>query len=152
MDYRYWEDFRPGAMVEFGAYRVTEEEMLEFARRYDPQPFHTDPEAARHTHFGGLIASGWHTLAMLTRMVVDELLNEAAALGSPGVDEVRWLKPVRPGDVLSVRTRVVDAVPSTSKPDRGVVRSFTEVLNQEREVVLTLRGMTLMLRRTPGGG
>ena len=116
---RYFEDYVPGAMEEFGAIAVDEAEVIEFARRYDPQAFHTDPEAARRSMYGGIVASGWHTAAMMMRLLVEHTLSPASSLGSPGVDELRWLKPVRPGDTLSVRTTVLDTAPSRSKPDRG---------------------------------
>ena len=118
----YFEDFPPGDVRESPARTVTREEMVAFAREFDPQPFHTDEEAASTTIYGGLIASGWHTVAILMRLMWDAFLADAASLGSPGVDEVRWLKPVRPGDTLRARFTVVEAVPSRSKPDRGVVR------------------------------
>ena len=144
---RYFEDYEVGQCREYGSYHVTEAEIIEFASKYDPQWFHTDPERAKSSIYGGLIASGWHTTAMLMRMTVDGNVGQAASLGSPGVDEVRWLKPVRPGDTLRVRSTVTELAPSRSKPDRGVVRSFTEVLNQNGEVVMTTRGMVMIGRR-----
>ena len=143
----YFEDFPPGDVRESPARTVTREEMLAFARAFDPQPFHTDEDAASATIYGGLIASGWHTVAICMRLMWDAFLADAASLGSPGVDEVRWLKPVRPGDTLRARFTVVEAVPSRSKPDRGVVRSFLEVVNQHGEVVMSLRGLGLFARR-----
>jgi acyl dehydratase len=143
----YFEDFPPGDVRESPARTVTREEMLAFAREFDPQPFHTDEEAARKTIFSGLIASGWHTVAISMRLMWETYLVDTASLGSPGVDEVRWLKPVRPGDTLRARFTVVEAIPSRSKPDRGVVRSLSEVLNQHGEVVMTLRGLGLFARR-----
>ncbi|HEU4369842.1 MAG TPA: MaoC family dehydratase [Methylomirabilota bacterium] len=145
----YFEDFPPGDVRESPDRTVTREEMLAFARQFDPQPFHTDEAAAAATVYGGLIASGWHTVAVLMRLMWETFLADAASLGSPGVDEVRWLKPVRPGDTLRARFTVVDAVPSRSKPDRGVVRSVSEVFNQHGEVVMTLRGLGLFARRPP---
>ena len=144
---RWFEDFEEGAVFEFGDYLMTAEEMLAFARRYDPQPFHTDPAAARRTPYGGLIASGWLTVAIMMRLLWDTLLKDAVSLGSPGADEVRWLKPVRPGDTLRARFTVVEAIPSRSKPDRGVLRTFTEILNQHGEIVMTLRGLGMFGRR-----
>jgi acyl dehydratase len=126
---------------------VTEEEIIEFARRYDPQVFHTDPVAARDSIYGGLVASGWHTAAMAMRLIVEHHLSHAAGVGSPGVDEVRWLKPVRPGDRLSVRVTVLEVRRSESKPDRGLVRSFIEVLNQDMAVVMSFKGVTMVLCR-----
>ena len=149
IDKRYLEDYEPGAVYEFGSMVVEEEEIIAFARRYDPQVFHTDPAAARKTVFGGLIASGWHTAALAMRMLVDHYISHVACLGSPGADELRWLKPVRPGDRLSLRVTVLKVKRSRSKPDRGVVRSFVEVLNQAREVVMTRQAVGIMLRR-PG--
>jgi acyl dehydratase len=143
----YFEDFPPGDVRESPARTVSREEMLAFARQFDPQPFHTDEQAASTTLYGGLIASGWHTVAILMRLMWDTFLADAASLGSPGVDEVRWLKPVRPGDTLRARFTVIEAVPSRRKPDRGVVRSVSEVVNQHGEVVMTLRGLGLFARR-----
>lgn len=145
---RWFEDFVPGMVTEFGTYELSEAEIIDFARRYDPQPFHTDPEAARESNFGGLIASGWNTSAVMMRMLVDHYVPANASLGSPGIDELRWTQPVRPGDVLRVRVTVQEATRSRSKPDRGVVRSLNEVLNQRGEVVMTMRGM-VMLRARP---
>lgn len=147
----YWEDLTPGMIIDLGTYEVTREEILEFARRYDPQPFHTDEEAAGESIFGGLIASGWHTCAMMMRLLCDGLLLRSASLGSPGVDEVRWLRPVRPGDTLGATMEVVESRASTSKPDRGVIRSRWEVRNQQAEVVMTMEGMGMYRRRQPGG-
>ena len=142
-----FEDFVPGAVRTFGKVLVKEQEIIEFARRYDPQVFHTDPIAARKSPYGGLVASGWHTAAMAMRLIVDHHLSQAASAGSPGVDEVRWLKPVRPGDELSVRVTVLEARRSESKPDRGVVRSLVEVLNQHMEVVMSFKGVNILLCR-----
>ena len=143
----YFEDFPPGDVRESGARTVTREEILAFAREFDPQPFHIDEAAAKQTIYGGLIASGWHTIAIYMRLMWDSYLKDTASLGSPGVDEVRWLTPVRPGDTLRARFTVVDAVPSRSKPDRGIVRSLSEVFNQRGEVVMTLRGLGMFGRR-----
>ena len=145
---RYFEDYRSGDIFEFGAYEVTEEELIGFATAYDPQSFHVDAEAARETHFGGLIASGWHTCSMLMRMMVDHYISEVSSLGSPGVDEIRWRVPVRAGDILRARITITETRASQSKPDRGVVRSSIEVLNQNDEVVMTLSSMGLFKRRS----
>ena len=142
-----FEDFVPGSVRTFGAILVTEEEIIEFARRYDPQVFHTDPVAARKTVYGGLVASGWHTAAMAMRLIVEHYLSRVASVGSPGVDEVRWLKPVRPLDELSVRVTVLEARRSESKPDRGLVRSLVEVLNQDMAVVMSFKGVNILLCR-----
>jgi acyl dehydratase len=144
---RYFEDYRPGLVVTGGPIEVSEADILDFARRYDPQPMHTDPTAARAGQFGGLIASGWHTAALMMRLVATEFLSPASGLASPGIDELRWLKPVRPGDTLSLRATVIEARPSGSKPDQGIVRSLVEVLNQKGEVVLTLQPVSIIRRR-----
>jgi acyl dehydratase len=143
----YFEDFPPGDVRESPSRPVTHDEIVAFARQFDPQPFHTDDEAARRTFYGGLLASGWHTAAILMRLLWETFLKDAASLGSPGVDEVRWIKPVRPGDTLRARFTVTEARPSQSRPDRGIVRSFSEVFNQHGEVVMTLRGLGLFARR-----
>ena len=144
-----FDQIRPGTTTEFGSFAVEEADIVEFARKFDPQPFHLDHEAARKSLFGGLAASGWHTAAMMMRMLVDHTLSPETSLGSPGVDELRWLKPVRPGDVLSLRMTVLETTPSRSKPDRGVVRSLVEVLNQHRDVVMTVKTMVMVRRRPP---
>ena len=143
----YFEDFPAGRVDESAPRTITREEMVAFARQYDPQPFHIDEAAAARSVFRGLLASGWHTTAIFMRLMWDAFLHDAASLGSPGVDEIRWLKPVRPGDTLRARFTVVEAVPSRSKPDRGVVRSFSEMLNQHGEVVMTVRGLGMFARR-----
>lgn len=140
---RYFEDYVPGEVMTFGDYLVTEEEIVAFASRYDPQSFHLDADAARDTIYGGLIASGWMTASIMMRMVVDHLISRVASMGSPGIDELRWLKPVRPGDRLHGRATIVEARRSQSKPDRGLVRMRQEVLNQHDEVVMTYLGMGL---------
>jgi acyl dehydratase len=146
----YLEDLHPGDTFEFGSHTVTAASIVAFAREYDPQPFHTDEAQARASAFGGLIASGWQTAGIFMRLVVDGLINQTASLGSPGVDELRWLRPVRPGDTLRARFIVVEAVPSASRPDRGRLRSVGEVLNQRDEVVMRLQG-TNFIERRPGG-
>lgn len=143
----HFEDFPPGDVRESPARTVTREEILAYAREFDPQPFHVDEAAAAQTIYGGLIASGWHTLAIHMRLMWESFLKDTVSLGSPGVDEIRWLKPVRPGDTLWVRFTVLEAVPSRSKPDRGIVRSRSEVFNQRGEVVMTLRGLGMFGRR-----
>jgi acyl dehydratase len=144
---RGFEDYHPGAVFEYGDVRVTEAEIIEFARRYDPQDMHVDPEAAARGRFGGLVASGWHTAAMTMRLVAENFLPKAASLASPGIDELRWLKPVRPGDVLRIRVTVVEATPSRSRSDRGMVRSLVETLNQDGDVVMTMKPMNIIRRR-----
>jgi acyl dehydratase len=147
---RYFEDFVPGSVSEYGPVAISEAEILEFARKYDPQPIHTDPGWASTGPFGGLIASGWHTIALTMRVLVDNYLPGGASLASPGIDELRWVRPVRPGDVFSVRVAVLEARPSRSKLDRGLVRSRIEVLNGEGQVVMTLVALNLLLRRPSG--
>ncbi len=144
---RYFEDFAPGQVLELGSRTISRESMLAFAREFDPQPFHVDEEAAKRSIYGGLLASGWHTCSLWMRILCDGLLTDTASLGSPGIDELRWLKPVRPGDTLSVRMTVLEAIASRSKPDRGLIRSLTEMRNQHGEVVLTARGLSLFGRR-----
>jgi len=137
----------PGSVYQFGSIPVEEKDIVDFAERYDPQVFHVDPEAAKRTSFGGLVASGWHTVALAMRLLVDHRLSRMANLGSPGVDDLRWLKPVRPGDILSVRLTILEARRSQSKPDRGIVRGLVEVLNHSGEVVATWKGVNIVLCR-----
>jgi acyl dehydratase len=143
----YFEDFAVGTVFELGKRTLAEDEVLAFARAYDPQPFHTDPEAAARSIYGGLIASGWQTCAVVMRLMCDAYLLRAASMGSPGVDEVRWLAPVRPGDTISARMEVVEARASASKPDRGVIRSRWTATNQDGTTVLTMLGMGMFRRR-----
>jgi acyl dehydratase len=147
MSQHYFEDFAVGLALASAAVAVTEDMILGFARAYDPQPFHVDPAAARDSIYGGLIASGFHTLALGFRLVLDTGIFDGTSMGSPGFDELRWLKPVRPGDTLRVALAVVEARPSSSKPDRGLVRIDYRYLNQENAAVLTFRGMHLIRRR-----
>jgi acyl dehydratase len=149
IDERYFEDYLPGTVVEYGPIIVDEAEVIEFARRYDPQPFHVDPTQAAAGPFGGLIASGWHTASLTMRVLVDQFLSSVASLGSPGVDELRWLAPVRPGDALTVRVTVLEARRSRSKPDRGLFHSRQEVYNQHGQCVMTMKSMVLMACRSP---
>ena len=144
---RYWEDFTEGDTIDLGSYEITREEILEFAGRYDPQPFHVDEEAAAAGPFGGLAASGWHTAAIFMRLFVDGILNSSASMGSPGIEELRWTAPVRPGDALTGRVRVVESYPSERRADRGTLISHCELLNQDGAVVMTMRGRTHFLRR-----
>jgi acyl dehydratase len=145
---RYFEDYVPGSVFEYGEIRADETQILEFARRFDPQDMHVDPEAARRGRFGGLIASGWHTGAMMMRLLADNFLPRAASLASPGIDELRWQHPVRPGDVLRIRVSVLEATRSRTKPDRGMVRTLVEVLNQDGNVVMSLKPMNIIARRS----
>ncbi|HEY0805993.1 MAG TPA: MaoC family dehydratase [Pseudonocardiaceae bacterium] len=149
IDDRYFEDYRPGATYEFAdTITVDGPRMIEFATEFDPQPFHVDPAA--DSPFGGLIASGWHTAGIMMRLFADNYLSRVASLASPGVDEMRWLVPVRPGDTLRLRTTVLDAKRSKSKPDRGIVRTRVEVLNQRDEIVMTVVATNFMRLRDPG--
>jgi len=148
MNYRYyWEDFPAGSVRDFGGLPVTRDAVVEFARQFDPQPFHVDENAARDSLFGGLCASGWHTCAMAMRMMCDDYLLDSASLGSPGIDSLRWLKPVFPGDTLRVRLEVLEARPMASRPSVGLVRSRWDVRNQRDEPVLTMEGWNMFRLR-----
>lgn len=149
---RYFEDYRAGSVHEVGSVRVDKDEVIEFARRYDPQVFHIDECAAKNTFFGGLIASGWHTAALMMRLLADNFVSKVASLGAPAVDELRWHLPVRPGDVLSVRALVLDTRRSRSKPDRGVMRTRVEVTNQRGELAMSLTAVNILLCREPARG
>jgi acyl dehydratase len=138
-DRRYFEDYVAGSIHEFGTITVELDEVVSFGRRFVPLSYHTDPEAAKKSIYGGLIASGWHTAGLMMRLYTDNYLSRVANLGSPGCDELRWDKPVFPGDELAIRVTVLEARRSESKPDRGIVRSFVEVLNQKRDVVMSLK-------------
>jgi acyl dehydratase len=149
---RYFEDIEVGAETYFGSYDVTREEVLEFAHKYDPQPFHISDEEAAKTHFGRIAASGWHTTAMTMAVIARHVVkHEQAGLGSPGIDELRWLKPVYPGDTLHVRGKIVDKAPSRSKPDRGSFRTETTVTNQDGVPVMSFTSIVLIRRRPPEG-
>ena len=144
VDQRYFEDYLPGSVFEYGSITLSEQEIVEFARQFDPQVIHTDPRAAADGPFHGLIASGWHTAAVMMRLFVDHYLSHVASMASPGIDELRWSRPVRPGNSLSIRVSVIEAKQSRSKPDRGMVRSLVEVLNQDREVVMSMQAMNIL--------
>jgi acyl dehydratase len=146
----YFEDFSVEWTAEYGPRRVTREEIIGFAAQYDPQPMHLDEEAARHTMLGGLAASGWHSCCIMMKMIADGLLLDTASMGAPGIDEVKWLKPVRPGDSLTVRGSVQDVRASQSKQDRGFVKFLWEVFNDRGECVMTLICPQMVLRRHPG--
>lgn len=137
---KYFDDFVVGETIELGSVEVTEEAILEFAREFDPQPFHVDPEAARETPFGGLIASGWHTCALYMRLLCDGMIADSSSQGSSGMEELRWLVPVRPGDTLTARYTVLDLRRSSTKPHRGTVTFSSEMLNQHGDVVLRMVG------------
>jgi acyl dehydratase len=145
----YWEDFREGEVREFGAKTVSREDIVRFASEFDPQSFHVDDAAAAKTMFGGLIASGWHTAAMAMRMMCDEYLLRSASLGSPGIEQLKWLLPVRPGDTLSIRLTVLESRPMQSKPKVGLVKSRHEVLNQTGQVVMQMEGYGMFGRKGP---
>jgi len=147
IDDRYFDDYVEGDVHELGNISVDQNEVIAFATRFDPQSFHTDPQKAKASPFGGLIASGWHTCGLMMRLFVEHYLTHVASLASPGLDELRWLRPVRPGDTLSVRVTVQKATASKSKPDRGAVTSFVEVFNQAGEAVMTLRCVNMIARR-----
>ena len=147
IDQRYFEDYVEGDVHEFGHIEVLESEMLSFAERFDPQPFHTDAKAAGKSIYGGLIASGWHSASLMMRLFVDHYLTHNASLGSPGVDELRWLKPVRPGNSISLKVTVSKTNRSRSKPDRGIVHSYVEALNQDGEVVMTMKALNFISLR-----
>jgi acyl dehydratase len=147
----FFEDFEVGKTQEAGSRTVTREEILEFAKKFDPQPFHVDEEAAKRSQFGGLIASGWHTASLCHGILVEEFLGEdSGSMGSPGVDELRWLKPVRPGDTLTVRTEVLEVTPSRSKPG-GLVKLRYVMWNQDGEDVMTMIGHGFFRRRAAAG-
>ena len=149
---QFYEDIAVGQKSAFGQYEVTREEVLDFARKYDPQPFHLDDEAAAKTHFGRISASGWHTCAMTMSMLVANLTaNKQAGLGSPGVDELRWKKPVYPGDTLRCETEVIEKRRSASRPEMGVYRSRVRVLNQDDLPVMTFISNGLIRTRDPEG-
>jgi acyl dehydratase len=145
---RWFEDYAAGESFEFGDYLITASEIVEFARRYDPQPFHVDAAAAAESHFGGLIASGWMTGSVLMRLVVDHFVAPGSSMGSPGLEQIRWRVPVRPGDRLSARVTVLESRASKSKPDRGSLLLRQEAMNQAGEVVMSLEGWALIRRRS----
>jgi acyl dehydratase len=147
---RYFEDFTEGQTFDLGSFSYTESEIIDFARKYDPQPMHIDPEAGRQSIFGGLIASGWQTATSYMRLLVDGVIKDSASLGSPGMDSLRWPKPVRPGDVLKARFTIVEARPSNSRPDWGIVRSRGEVVNQNDDLVMQAEAVNFFARRPSG--
>jgi acyl dehydratase len=146
---QYYEDIEVGETAEFGDYHVTEEEIIEFAEQYDPQPFHTDPEAAAESAFGELVASGWHTAAICMRMLTEGPMQERASMGARGVDELRWRHPVRPGDTLHLRTEVLEKRVSESDPRRGYVNSQLEGIRQDGETVISWIGLGMIEVRDP---
>jgi acyl dehydratase len=149
---RYFEDYIPGAVHEFGSATVDEAEVIEFGKRFVPLSYHIDKRQAEASIYGGLIASGWHTAGLMMRLYTEHFLSRVANLGSPGCDELRWDRPVYPGDELSVRVTVLEARVSLSKPDRGIIRSSIEVLNQKRDVVMSLKMVNFVRTRPPAAG
>ena len=148
---RYFEDYTTGAVYEFAERaEISEADIIRFANEFDPQYFHTDPEAAKNSIYKGLIASGGQTVALTFRLYIKNFLPGKASLGSPGMDEVRWFKPLRPGDVLRVRVSILEAKPSQSKNDRGTVTSLVETINQNDEVIMSYKAINIMLKRNPG--
>ncbi len=147
---RYWEDYELGAVYDIGSKTMTKAEMIDFASKFDPQPFHLDEEAGRKSIFGGLSASGWHTSSEVMRLLVDNYISRETSMGSPGVDELRWLKPVLAGDTISAKVRILDKKPSRSRPEMGSIFNQYEVYNQRGELVMTMKGIGLMRRRTAG--
>ncbi|HWF37748.1 MAG TPA: MaoC family dehydratase [Candidatus Acidoferrales bacterium] len=148
IDQRHFEDYVPGSIHEYGPIAVSEAEIIDFAKKFDTQYIHTDPEKAAKGPFGGLIASGWHTASLMMRLYSDNFISSVAAIASPGVDELRWIKPVRPDDSLSIRITVLESRRSQSKPHIGMVRVLVEVFNQHKELVMTLKPMNLLRCRT----
>jgi acyl dehydratase len=147
---RYWEDFKVGEVEQIGERKVGREEILEFARQFDPQAFHVDEAAAGKSMYGGLIASGWHTCAMVMRMMCDAYLLDSASVGSPGIDGLKWLKPVRPGDTIRAQRTTLESRASKSRPDIGIVKNRWEVFNQEGEMVMSMEGYGMFRRRDAG--
>ena len=146
----YWEDLPVDTTIDLGSLTVDRDEVLEFAGKYDPQPFHLSDEAAAQSMFGRLAASGWHTCAMVMGLMARNFLLQSSSLGSPGLEKLKWLRPVYPGDTLTVRQRIVESRPMASRPDVGLVRSVWEAFNQDGEQVLMMDGYGMFRRRTPG--
>ena len=148
----FYEDLRIGTVRKFGQYEVSREEVIDFATKYDPQPFHLDDAAAAETHFGRLSASGWHTCSMTMRMMVDDMAdNPSAGLGSPGIDQLRWKKPVFPGDTLRCETELMEKRRSASRPEMGIFKSRVRTFNQNDEIVLEMVSNALVRTRSPEG-
>jgi acyl dehydratase len=148
-DLLHWEDLHDSGRMEMGKHTFTEAEIIAFARQFDPQPFHVDPEAAKSSFFGGLIASGWHTCSMAMRLMVDKYVSRSASLGSPGLDNIRWLAPVRAGDTITYYRDTIGARASASKPEIGLLQSRWEAVNQRGETVMTMEGWGMFRRRYP---
>lgn len=146
----YWEDFKVGETQQIGQKRIDKDEIIAFAKQFDPQPFHVDETAAKVSMYGGLIASGWHTVALVMRMMCDSYMLDSASLGSPGIDNLKWLKPVRPGDTIRAQRTTLEVRASASRPEMGLVKTRWEVLNQNGEPVMTMEGYGMFQRRNPG--
>ena len=146
----YWEDFKVGEVHQIGEKRVDKDEIIAFAKQFDPQPFHVDEAAAKASMYGGLIASGWHTVALVMRMMCDSYMLDSASLGSPGIDNLKWLKPVRPGDTIRAQRTTLEVRASASRPEMGLVKTRWEVFNQDAEQVMTMEGYGMFRRRNPG--
>jgi acyl dehydratase len=146
----YWEDFKVGEVHQIGEKRVDKDEIIVFAKQFDPQPFHVDEAAAKASIYGGLIASGWHTVALVMRMMCDSYMLDSASLGSPGIDNLKWLKPVRPGDTIRAQRTTLEVRASASRPEMGLVKTRWEVINQNGERVMTMEGYGMFRRRNPG--
>jgi acyl dehydratase len=144
---RYFEDFAVGDVYELGSRALTQDQIIAFAREYDPQPFHVDPEAAKRSPFGTLIASGWQTVGVFMSLLVNGLIKDTASMGSPGIEGIQWLKPVKPGDVLTGRIRILEATPSKSRPDRGILKTQGELFDAKGELVMTIRAVNFFGRR-----
>lgn len=143
----YWEDFKVGQVKEFGSKTLSQDEIVEFAKKFDPQRFHVSPHEAQETIFKGIIASGWHTCSLMMKMMCDEYLLRSSSLGSPGLENIRWIKPVRPGDTLRMRTTVLGSRSMESKPHIGLIHTLWECLNQKDEVVTAMDGWGMFLKR-----
>ncbi|HCU89487.1 MAG TPA: acyl dehydratase [Gammaproteobacteria bacterium] len=144
---RFFEDYELGGVYEFGSVTISEAEIIDFATRFDPQPFHINPKRAKQTIYGGIIASGWHTCSIMMRLLADNFISSTAGMGSPGVDRLRWPIPVRGGDELSIRVTILEMRQSKSKPDRGIMKNLTELLNQNGEVVMEMQGVSFIACR-----
>ncbi|HKQ25530.1 MAG TPA: MaoC family dehydratase [Burkholderiales bacterium] len=147
----FWEDFKVGEVHPLGEKRVEKDEVIAFAKQFDPQPFHVDEAAANASVYGGLIASGWHTVALVMRMMCDSYMLDSASLGSPGVENLKWLKPVRPGDTIRAQRTTIEVRASASRPEMGLVKTRWEVFNQNGEQVMTMEGYGMFGRRNPRG-
>ena len=149
-DLRHFEDCVPGTSYDCGSFSFDQAEIIDFAKRFDPQPFHVDPVAAADGPFGGLVASGWHTTAVVMRLLVENYLPPGGSLGGPGVEDIRWPNPVRPGDTVRVRATVMEARKSQSRPDRGIVKTMAEAVNQDGQTVMWVTAVNFIAARPAG--